>query len=198
MIRYHIHMTTNKVQRIAIIAIAAAFMAISSQLTIPLPLVPLTLQTLSVGIIATVLKPVDSLFSILVYLVLGAIGLPVFAGGAAGFGVILGPTGGFLIGFLIQAQQVAQLCKLAPVLKSTSGKITLFVLANIIGTIWCLAMGTVWLAIAGGLSLQAGFNAGFLPFIIPGLVKAILAAIIGFYIRRALKQNSYFNIELYK
>lgn len=198
MIRYHIHMTTNKVQRIAIIAIAAAFMAISSQLTIPLPLVPLTLQTLSVGIIATVLKPVDSLFSILVYLVLGAIGLPVFAGGAAGFGVILGPTGGFLIGFLIQAQQVAQLCKLAPVLKSTSGKITLFVLANIIGTIWCLAMGTVWLAIAGGLSLQAGFNAGFLPFIIPGLVKAILAAIIGFYIRRALKQNSYFKIELYK
>ena len=191
-------MTTNKVQRIAIIAIAAAFMAISSQLTIPLPLVPLTLQTLSVGIIATVLKPVDSLFSILVYLVLGAIGLPVFAGGAAGFGVILGPTGGFLIGFLIQAQQVAQLCKLAPVLKSTSGEITLFVLANIIGTIWCLAMGTVWLAIAGGLSLQAGFNAGFLPFIIPGLVKAILAAIIGFYIRRALKQNSYFKIELYK
>ena len=198
MIRYHIHMTTNKVQRIAIIAIAAAFMAISSQLTIPLPLVPLTLQTLSVGIIATVLKPVDSLFSILVYLVLGAIGLPVFAGGAAGFGVILGPTGGFLIGFLIQAQQVAQLCKLAPVIKSTSGKITLFILANIIGTIWCLAMGTVWLAIAGGLSLQAGFNAGFLPFIIPGLVKAILAAIIGFYIRRALKQNSYFKIELYK
>ena len=198
MIRYHIHMTTNKVQRIAIIAIAAAFMAISSQLTIPLPLVPLTLQTLSVGIIATVLKPVDSLFSILVYLVLGAIGLPVFAGGAAGFGVILGPTGGFLIGFLIQAQQVAQLCNLAPVIKSTSGKITLFILANIIGTIWCLAMGTVWLAIAGGLSLQAGFNAGFLPFIIPGLVKAILAAIIGFYIRRALKQNSYFKIELYK
>ena len=198
MIRHHIHMTTNKVQRIAIIAIAAAFMAISSQLTIPLPLVPLTLQTLSVGIIATVLKPVDSLFSILVYLVLGAIGLPVFAGGAAGFGVILGPTGGFLIGFLIQAQQVAQLCKLAPVIKSTSGKITLFILANIIGTIWCLAMGTVWLSIAGGLSLQAGFKAGFLPFIIPGLVKAILAAIIGFYIRRALKQNSYFKVESYK
>lgn len=191
-------MTTNKVQRIAIIAIAAAFIAISSQLTIPLPLVPLTLQTLSVGIIATVLKPVDSLFSILVYLVLGAIGLPVFAGGAAGFGVILGPTGGFLIGFLIQAQQVAQLCKLASVIKSTSGKITLFILANIIGTIWCLAMGTVWLSIAGSLSLQAGFKAGFLPFIIPGLVKAILAAIIGFYIRRALKQNSYFKVESYK
>ena len=191
-------MTTHKIQRLAIIAIAAAFMAISSQFTIPLPLVPLTLQTLSVGIIATVLKPLDSLFSILVYLLLGAIGLPVFAGGAAGFGVILGPTGGFLIGFLIQAQQVAQLCKQSPVLKSTGGKITLFILANIIGTTWCLAMGTVWLSIAGGLSLQDGFKAGFLPFIIPGLVKAILAAIIGFYIRRALKQNSYFKVDLYK
>lgn len=187
-------MTSNKVQRLAIIAIAAAFMAISSQFTIPLPLVPLTLQTLSVGIIATVLKPYDSLFSILLYLVLGAIGLPVFAGGAAGFGVILGPTGGFLIGFLIQAQQVAQLSKLSELLKTTKSKIALFIIANIIGTTWCLAMGTVWLAVFSGLSLQAGFKAGFLPFIIPGLIKAILAAVIGYYIRRALKGNSYFTV----
>ena len=100
-------MTHNKTQRLAIIAIAAAFLAISSQITIPLPIVPLTLQTLAVGIIATVLTPLDSVLAILVYLILGAIGLPVYAGGAAGFGVILGPTGGFLIGFLFQALQVA-------------------------------------------------------------------------------------------
>lgn len=188
-------MTSNKVQRLAIIAIAAAFMAISSQITIPLPLVPLTLQTLSVGIIATVLKPSDSIFPILVYLVLGAIGLPVFAGGAAGFGVILGPTGGFLIGFLIQAQQVAQISKLVNLLKTTKSKLSLFIVANIIGTTWCLAMGTIWLSIASGLSLQAGFKAGFLPFIIPGLVKAILAAIIGYYIRHALRSNRYFMVS---
>ncbi|MDN6208478.1 MAG: biotin transporter BioY, partial [Lactococcus sp.] len=69
-------MTHNKTQRLAIIAIAAAFLAISSQITIPLPIVPLTLQTLAVGIIATVLTPLDSVLAILVYLILGAIGLP--------------------------------------------------------------------------------------------------------------------------
>src|SRR5574341_25708 len=132
-------MTHNKTQRLAIIAIAAAFLAISSQITIPLPIVPLTLQTLAVGIIATVLTPLDSILAILVYLILGAIGLPVFAGGAAGFGVILGPTGGFLIGFLFQALQVAQLSKLALLVKTARDRLALFIVANLIGTIWCLA-----------------------------------------------------------
>lgn len=185
-------MTHNKTQRLAIIAIAAAFLAISSQITIPLPIVPLTLQTLAVGIIATVLTPLDSVLAILVYLILGAIGLPVYAGGAAGFGVILGPTGGFLIGFLFQALQVAQLSKLALLMKTARGKLALFIIANLIGTIWCLAIGTAWLAVVARLSLQAGFKLGFLPFIIPGIIKAILAAIIGYYIRRALKTNAYF------
>ena len=71
-------MTNNKVQRLAIIAISTAFLAVASQLTIPLPLVPLTLQTLAVGIIATLLKPLDSILAICLYLVLGAIGVPVF------------------------------------------------------------------------------------------------------------------------
>ena len=185
-------MTNNKVQRLAIIAISTAFLAVASQLTIPLPLVPLTLQTLAVGIIATLLKPLDSILAICLYLVLGAIGVPVFAGGAAGFGVILGPTGGFLIGFLLQSQQVSLLGQTAFMVKSTRGKLILYSTANIIGAAWCLALGTIWLSLVARLSLQVAFKSGFLPFIIPGLVKAILAAFIGYALRRALKTNTYF------
>ncbi|GFH40562.1 biotin transporter BioY [Lactococcus insecticola] len=185
-------MNQSKVQRLAIIAVAAAFLVVASQVTIPLPLVPLTLQTLAVGIIATVLKPLDSIIAILLYLILGAIGLPVFAGGAAGFGALFGPTGGFLIGFLLQAQQTAQINRMAVMVKSDRSKLFVFIIANIIGALWCLALGTIWLSVVANLSLKAGFNAGFLPFIIPGLVKAILAAAIGFAIRRALKSNRYF------
>ena len=146
-------MTNNKVQRLAIIAISTAFLAVASQLTIPLPLVPLTLQTLAVGIIATLLKPLDSILAICLYLVLGAIGVPVFAGGAAGFGVILGPTGGFLIGFLLQSQQVSLLGQTAFMVKSTRGKLILYSAANIIGAAWCLALGTIWLSLVARLSL---------------------------------------------
>ena len=185
-------MTNNKVQRLAIIAISTAFLAVASQLTIPLPLVPLTLQTLAVGIIATLLKPLDSILAICLYLVLGAIGGPVFAGGAAGFGVILGPTGGFLIGFLLQSQQVSLLGQTAFMVKSTRGKLILYSAANIIGAAWCLALGTIWLSLVARLSIQVAFKSGFLPFIIPGLVKAILAAFIGYALRRALKTNTYF------
>ena len=185
-------MTNNKVQRLAIIAISPASLAVASQLTIPLPLVPLTLQTLAVGIIATLLKPLDSILAICLYLVLGAIGVPVFAGGAAGFGVILGPTGGFLIGFLLQSQQVSLLGQTAFMVKSTRGKLILYSAANIIGAAWCLALGTIWLSLVARLSLQVAFKSGFLPFIIPGLVKAILAAFIGYALRRALKTNTYF------
>ena len=185
-------MTNNKVQRLAIIAISTAFLAVASQLTIPLPLVPLTLQTLAVGIIATLLKPLDSILAICLYLVLGAIGVPVFAGGAGGFGVILGATGGFLIGFLLQSQQVSLLGQTAFMVKSTRGKLILYSAANIIGAAWCLALGTIWLSLVARLSLQVAFKSGFLPFIIPGLVKAILAAFIGYALRRALKTNTYF------
>ena len=185
-------MTNNKVQRLAIIAISTAFLAVASQLTIPLPLVPLTLQTLAVGIIATLLKPLDSILEICLYLILGAIGLPVFAGGAAGFGVILGPTGGFLIGFLLQSQQISLLGQTAFMVKSTRGKLILYSAANIIGAAWCLALGTIWLSLVARLSLQVAFKSGFLPFILPGLVKAILAAVIGFALRRALKTHPYF------
>lgn len=76
-----------------------ALLLVCSQLTIPLPMIPLTLQTLVVGLLASILPLRYSLQTILVYLLLGFIGLPVFANFKGGLGVLFSNTGGYLLGF---------------------------------------------------------------------------------------------------
>ena len=84
------------------IAVSAALLCVLSPLAIPLPIpVPFTLQVLVVIMIALILKPSYAIIAQLIYTVLGIVGLPVFSGGKSGFGTILSPTGGFIIGFII-------------------------------------------------------------------------------------------------
>ena len=78
-------MNKNKAFLLALPAIGAAFLAVLSQLTISIGPVPITLQTFAVGLIATIFKPREAVLSAFIYLLLGAIGLPVFAGGSGGF-----------------------------------------------------------------------------------------------------------------
>ncbi|MBQ1814980.1 MAG: biotin transporter BioY, partial [Ruminococcus sp.] len=81
------------------IAVSAALLCVLSPLAIPLPIpVPFTLQVLVVIMIALILKPSYAIIAQLIYTVLGIVGLPVFSGGKSGFGTILSPTGGFIIG----------------------------------------------------------------------------------------------------
>lgn len=78
----------------------AAIISVLSQMTIPFGLVPLTGQTFAIGLTATFLGRKLGLISVVVYLLLGLIGLPVFSGMTGGIAVLFGPTGGYLIGFL--------------------------------------------------------------------------------------------------
>ena len=78
----------------------AVIIAVLSQFTIPLGIVPLTGQTFAIGLTATVLGKRTGTYAILIYFLLGLIGLPVYAGMSSGFGVLFGPTGGYLIGFI--------------------------------------------------------------------------------------------------
>ena len=80
----------------------AAIISVLSQMTIPFGLVPLTGQTFAIGLTATFLGRKLGLISVVVYLLLGLIGLPVFSGMTGGIAVLFGPTGGYLIGFLLQ------------------------------------------------------------------------------------------------
>lgn len=162
-------------------AFGAAIIAVLAQITIPLPLIPITGQTLAVGLVVTILGTKYGSLSVLLYILLGAIGLPVFSGFSGGLGIIVGPTGGYIIGFLVQAYLMGLYMD-----KFGTGYAQAIV-ANLIGMVITLGFGTAWLKIVGDLTWSAAFMGGVAPFIIVGIIKAVAAAWLGVIVRNRLE-----------
>lgn len=169
-----------RLRRMILAALFAAITGVLAQLTIPLPLVPITGQTLAIGLAATILGSRYGTLSILVYLALGAVGVPVFAEMKSGISVLFGPTGGYLVGFVPTAFLIGWY------MEKTTFTVKNAIIANIIGMIVTLAFGTVWLKISAGLEWTAALKGGFYPFIPVGIIKAVLAASIGIGVRKRL------------
>lgn len=162
-------------------ALFAAIISILAQVAIPMPLgVPITGQTLAIGLAATILGSRYGTLSVLLYLLIGAIGVPVFAQLSGGPGILFGPTGGFLIGF-IPATFV-----MGYYLEKTNFTFTHAIIANIIGMFISLFIGTAWLKVIAELSWTAAFAGGFAPFIIGGFIKVFIAASVGILVRERL------------
>lgn len=174
---------TNEQRRLRMMIITALFAAIigvMAQITIPLPLVPITGQTLAIGLAATILGARYGTLSVILYVIIGAAGIPVFAEMKAGVSVLVGPTGGYLFSFIPTAFFIGWF------LEKTSFTIKNALIANIIGMLITLTLGTVWLKVAASLSWTEAFAGGFTPFIIVGIIKAILASWIGILVRNRL------------
>ena len=161
-------------------ALFAAIISILAQVTIPLPLVPITGLTLAVGLAATILGSRYGTFAVILYALIGAIGIPVFSGASAGFAVIAGPTGGYIVGFIPTAFLIGF------ILEKTSFTVVKGMIANTVGMFVTLAIGTVWLKFAAGINWNAAISSGFAPFIIVGLIKAFLASWIGITVYKRL------------
>jgi len=170
----------EKLRMMMIIALFAALIGVLSQITIPLPLVPITGQTLAVGLAATILGSRYGTYSVLLYLLIGTAGVPVFAGMSGGFAKLVGPTGGYLFSFIASAYIIGL------ILEKTRFNLLNAFWANIVGTIINLVIGTVWLKYVAALTCSAAFASGFAPFIIVGILKAFLAGWIGILIRSRL------------
>ncbi len=171
----------QKLRMMIITALFAAIIGVLAQVTIPLPLVPITGQTLAIGLAATILGSTYGTISVLLYILLGAVGIPVFAGFSAGVSVIIGPTGGFIVGFIPTAFVIGWY------LEKTSLNFVNAMVANTIGMLITLSFGAVWLKVAADLSWGAALLGGFAPqFIIVGLIKAALASWIGVLVRNRL------------
>lgn len=173
-------MTSPKLKKIILAAEFAAIIAVLSQITIPAGLIPFTMQTFAVGLVATVLGKKTGTLSVAIYLLLGLIGLPVFAGFSSGIGSLLGPTGGFLIGFLANAFITGWLCELG------KNNLPMALIANLVGAFATLLFGTIWLQLSAGMDFSTALAAGFTPFILPGIIKAVAAAMIGVLMTRRL------------
>ncbi|RKJ51398.1 biotin transporter BioY [Butyricicoccus sp. 1XD8-22] len=161
-------------------AFAAAIIAVLAQITIPLPLVPITGQTLAIGLVVTILGTKYGTLSVLVYILLGAIGMPVFSGFSGGFAVLVGPTGGYIIGFLVQA------LVMGIYMDKLGYNYVQAIISNLLGMIVTLSFGTIWLKILANISWEAAFFSGVAPFIVVGIIKAIIAAWVGIMVRNRL------------
>ncbi len=164
------------------IAIFAALMAVCSWISIPM-VIPFTLQTFGVFMAVGLLGGKRGTLAVLVYILLGAVGLPVFAGFAGGPGVLFGLTGGYIFGFLFSALAMWAMEKLP-------GKRNVIrLLSMIVGLIICYAVGTAWFIAAygrqtGPIGLSAALFTCVVPFIIPDAVKIAVAFWLSNQLRR--------------
>lgn len=154
--------------------------AISARLNVWLPFspVPITGQTFAVLMVGALLGARRGALCILVYLLEGVAGLPVFAAGAAGLAWMIGPTGGYLAGFVIAAWVVGGLCE-----RGWDRNVIKTALAMVTGNVCLYAGGIIWLsclalASGSGFSLGGILGVGVYPFVIGDVIKVILAAVL--------------------
>lgn len=175
-------MTTQqlKLRMMIVTALFAAIIGVLAQISIPIQPVPFTGQTLAIGLAATILGSRYGTLSVLLYLIIGAAGVPVFAEFSGGVSKLVGPTGGYLVGFIPSAFLMGWF------MEKTSFNFKNAMIANTIGMFITLAFGTAWLKIAANLSWTVAFAGGFSPFIFFGLLKAFLASWVGILVRNRL------------
>lgn len=171
---------------LVLISVSAALITICSWISIPLGPVPFTLQTLGILAVMLTVGGRRGTIAILVYLALGAVGVPVFAGFKGGIMSFIGPTGGFLIGFVFGALVYWLLEKLfLKKLMTTPVKTWIFgmlgfvvfeVVMYIVGVIWFM---TVYAAQTGPVGLATVMSWCVIPFIIPDIVKMVVAVLTG-------------------
>lgn len=160
------------------IAVFAALLAICSQISIPMPSgVPITLQTFAVSLIGYTLSKRDATLAVVVYLLLGAVGIPVFAGFKGGAMLFVGLTGGFLIGFI----PVAWLTSIG----KDSHPIKAF-LWGMLGMVALFVIGTIQFSLISGTPIGQSVMMVAVPFIPKDIVTVVIAYIIGKTIRQRL------------
>lgn len=166
-------------------AIGAALIACLSQISLSIGPVPFTLQTLAIGLIASLYRPKEAIASTLLYLALGAIGLPVFANLSGGFASLFSPTAGFLWGFVLFAALTSSLTDL----NSHPGRVFL---ANLLGTSLCFLLGLLVFRLVSQASWQDSLAWTVIPFILPDLAKISLVTISHHLLKKHLKKEAYF------
>ncbi|MDO4488811.1 MAG: biotin transporter BioY [Eubacteriales bacterium] len=168
-------MTNTKTLEYVQIALFAVLITVCSWISIPF-VIPFTLQTFAVFAAMLVLGGKRGTVAVLLYMLLGAVGLPVFAGFKSGMGILAGPTGGYVIGFVLIG-----LCYMAAE-KLFSENYFALLASLVIGLFLCYAAGTIWFinvySGANAVSVQYVLSICVYPYIVPDLCKLALAAYI--------------------
>jgi biotin transport system substrate-specific component len=163
--------TPTRVRHLALIVAGAAIVALTAQIYIPTTPVPFTGQTFGVLVVGGALGFRRGAAALLLYLAIGAIGLPIYAQGRAGTDVVLGATGGYLIGFVAAAAMVGRLAELGWD-RRLAGALAMMLL----GTVVIYAVGVPWLKVTTGMPWADAIDAGLRPFLVWDAAKLAVAA----------------------
>lgn len=178
--------TNSRTRSIAFCGLSIALMAVSAWITVPFGPVPFTLQTFVMVFVLLALQPGEALASIALYLGIGALGLPVFSSMRGGIGVLAGPTGGFLWGFLLGAILAIGILKLAGQFEVKNRALGWDIVAAVAFLAVCYVCGWLQLAFVAGMGLEAAFAAGVAPFVLIDAAKLAFAIVIARAVRRAV------------
>ena len=164
------------VQDMVLIAVFTAIMAICSWISVSAGPVPFTLQTFAVFVTAALLGTKRGTIAVVVYILLGIIGVPVIAG----------PTGGFIVGFILTAIIIGLLMNLTNG-KSEVVKLVITVVAMVLGDVACFAIGTVWFMVVTNNTVAVALTYCVIPYIIPDIAKIVVATIIANRVKKYVK-----------
>lgn len=173
-------MKKGNVIKMTMTALMAAVLCILAPLAIGIPFstVPISGATFAVYLCAGLLGTKLGVLSVLIYILLGFIGIPVFAGWSSGPGVVFGPAGGYVIGYLVIAAFVGIF------VEKYGNKLRTMVLGMALGTIGCYTIGTIWMGLQLQLDIKAALLAGVIPFIPGDIVKIVMASAILIPVRK--------------
>ncbi|CAN5640362.1 biotin transporter BioY [soil metagenome] len=158
-------------------ALMAAVTAVAAQIVIPLFPVPFTLQVFAVVLAGLLLGPRHGALAMAIYLLVGAVGVPVFAGFKGGLGIILGPTGGYLVSYPLAAA-IAGIAAHAAANAVRQRALWTSILAGTAALVVIYAFGMTWLMLVAQLPFVVALAQGVLPFVAFDLIKVGLAALV--------------------
>ena len=173
----------ERIRNLVSAALVTALMAASGVVSIPLGTVPVTLQVFGVLLAALLLPWAWAGAALGVYLVMGMIGIPVFAGGTAGIGIVFGPTGGYLVGFVVAALVAALLRQSLE--RAGARQLVADVAAGAFAIVVIYVIGWAQLAAVTHMGAMPAFLAGVAPFLAPDAIKAAVAITVATAVRRA-------------
>lgn len=187
--------TSARTRSIAFCGLSVAVMAVSAWISVPLGPVPFTLQTFALVFVLLALTPAQATASTVAYVGMGAIGLPVFSGMRGGLGVLMGPTGGFLLGYVVGIA-VAAYARKAMIRWFAEGgacapphrtaELAADVAAAALFMVICYACGWLQLVVVSGMAPGAAFAVGVAPFLIVDCIKAAVAIVVARAVRKAV------------
>ena len=170
------------VKQLALVGLMAAIICVLAPFSLPIPVspTPISLGTLAIYFVLTVLGLKLGTISVVVYILLGLVGLPVFTGFTGGPGKLFGPTGGYIIGYIF----MALICGFF--IDKWDNRLLISLLGMILGTMVLYLFGSLWLAFQAGYTLPHALLVGAIPYIPGDVIKIILAVSIGRQVRKRL------------